>query len=279
MQKFLVLQSLWGLQKLRGVPVERSLEDNVAMLKAAGFDGFSSMWDTDEAASRSSALAKAEGLIIEGVLLPTSVEAVIPLLERGTKHGVHHLNLQLNMRPRTLSEALDILHRLRALTDQVSFPVYVETHRGRLTNDLHFTLDVLDAMPDLRLLGDISHYIVGREIELPISDEIQAQITTVLDHAWAFHGRVAGSEQIQLPISFAHNKPWVDQFARWWSQGFESWRKRAGADDELTFVCELGPQPYAMVGADGQDLTDRWEESKAMQAMVRGLWENSETLV
>lgn len=273
MQKFLVLQSLWAMQNLRDVPEERSFEDNVALIKQAGYDGISTMWDSESVARQAGTLARAENLVVEGTCLPTDIEQVADYLDWGHKFGLHHLNLQLNMRPRTLGEALVILDRLTELTAQADFPVYVETHRGRLTNDLHFMLDILDARPDLKLLADLSHYVVAREIELPVSQEVDQQIAGILQHAWAFHGRVAGAGQVQLPLSFPQHKPYLDLFTAWWQRGFQSWRERAGEKDTLTFVTELGPQPYyAIAGADGRDLSDRWEEALKLKTLVRDLW-------
>ncbi|HWU17201.1 MAG TPA: sugar phosphate isomerase/epimerase [Devosia sp.] len=275
MQKLLVLQSLWAMQNLRGAPGMRPLKDDVARIKAAGFDGFGSMLEDDETARRASALAAAEGLVLEGLALPANLAEVEAAIERAGRFGVHHLNLQLRMLPRTLEEASGLIAAIQRLIGQADVPVYIETHRGRLTNDLLFTLEILERHPDLRLLADLSHYVVARELELPIDPVANQQVLTVLDHAWAFHGRVAGSGQVQLPLSYAQHRPWIDQFVAWWSAGFASWRKRAAGDAELTFVCELGPQPYAISGPDGEDLTDRWEESLVLRDLARQAWGKS----
>jgi hypothetical protein len=95
----------------------------------------------------------------------------------------------------------------------------------------------------------------------------------VLDNCWAFHGRVASREQVQVEISFPHNKMWLDLFLGWWDYGFRSWRKRAGAEDELVFTCEFGPKPYAISGPDGNDASDRWKEAVVLKDLVRAVWD------
>ncbi|SAK94005.1 hypothetical protein AWB79_07040 [Caballeronia hypogeia] len=271
-QQFLVFQSLWAMERRHTDGFERSLEENVRMIAEAGFDGVSAHCTNRDYFRRLAELRAPLALDAEGQCFPATVDDLQPALEIATEFGLHHLDIQPDVRPRTIKECVTLLDGWQRLAEQVDFPVYIETHRDRMTTDLYFTLDLLDARPDLKLLGDLSHFLVGREFPWPVSDENHALMRRIMDNCWAFHGRVASREQVQIEISFEPHRMWVDLFSDWWRYGFDSWRRRADKDDSLAFVCEIGPKPYAIIGRDGNDTTDRWAESLMMRDLARKLW-------
>lgn len=273
MQKLLVMQSLWAMEPAHPAAPQAPLEEKLTRILNAGFDGFGVAFFDENAAREAGRFARQNALAIEGLAIPATIDDLKPALEIGTEIGLHHLNVQPDFRARSVAEAIPVLEGWERLAEEVDFPIFIETHRNRMTNDLHFTLDLLAAKPDLRLLADLSHYVLAREFNMPIDAHDRGMLHQVLDHAWAFHGRVASTEQIQVEISFPQHQVWFDLFKELWEYGMQSWKARAAADAELTFLCELGPQPYAISGPTGADTTDRWAESLMIRDAARAIWD------
>ena len=272
MQRLLVYQSLWAMERRRPDGLEWSLDEKLDMIHAAGFDGAGvRFFDRDFVRPVARKLG-AWGLSWQAQCYPQSVEDLAPVLANVAEFGADHLNLQADVRPHTIAECVPYIEGWRRMAEDAAVALHFETHRDRMTTDLFFTLRLLDRFPDLRLTGDLSHYVVGREFAWPISEENHRLMRRVIDNCWGFHGRVASREQVQVQISFPHHRDWLELFMGWWEYGFRSWRRRAPADATLTFLCELGPKEYAMTGRDGYELSDRWEEAQLLMRMVRELW-------
>ena len=272
MQKLLVYQSLWAMERRRPDGLEWSMSQKLEMIRNAGFDGAGVRFFDYKYAKEVTDFLRANNMTWQAQCYPKTVDDLKPIIEHVRELGADHINLQPDVRPYRLEDCIPLIEGWRRIAHDAQIPVHIETHRDRMTTDLFFTLHLLDCFPDLRMTADISHYVVGREFAWPISEENHALMHRILDHAWGFHGRVASREQVQIQISFPHQKEWVDLFMGWWEYGFRSWRQRAPQDATLTFLCELGPKEYAMTGPDGYELSDRWEEAQMMMRMIRALW-------
>lgn len=271
-QTLKVLQSLWAMERRSAILPELTVPESIERIAGAGFDGISTHWtDRSKVAALYPRLAE-RGLVAEGQCFPQTVDDLKPVLEIATQYPVAHLCLQPDIRPRRIEDCLPLLEGWMALGAEAGIPVLIETHRDRMTTDLYFTLDLMERIPGLPLLADLSHFLVGREFAWPVSEENHAYIRRILDQSWAFHGRVASREQVQIELFFPHHKPWFDLFLDWWDYGFRSWRARAPEGATLAFTCELGPKPYAITGRDGEDTTDRWAESLLLKDAARDLW-------
>lgn len=272
MAHLLVLQSVWGLDKCPGFDIENDLDAALGKVAAAGFDG---VGVNIVRTARTAAVVKVMrplGLAWEAQAFVRNAAEMAAAVGKAHSLGAHHLNVQVAGPVAELSEALALLDSLIGVARPAPLPVWFETHRGRLTNDLLFTLRMLEARPDLPLTGDLSHYVVAGEWELPLHEAQLAAIERILGNCGNFHGRIAGTHQVQVPFDAPQHRDWRDRHTSWWRRGFELWLARAGADDALTFLCELGPPPYAITDAEGRELSNRWEEAQRLRDVVRGLW-------
>jgi hypothetical protein len=272
-QQLLVYQSLWAMERRRPDGAEWPLERQLQMIHQAGFDGAGVRFVDAAFARDVTGFLRAHGMSWQAQCYPRTVADLEPVLALVRELGADHVNLQPDVRPYRLEDCISFIDGWRRMAAQAGIPVHIETHRDRMTTDLFFTLQLLECFPDLRLTADISHYVLGREFAWPISDENHTLIHRILDNSWGIHGRVASREQIQVQLDFPQHRGWVELFMGWWEYAIRSWRRRAGPDAVLTFLCELGPPTYAITGADGYELSDRWQEAIRMKDMIRALWD------
>lgn len=275
MQTLEVFQSLWAMERRRPDGLEWPLEEKFEMIAAAGYDGVDVV-ASDPIAGRVGPLLERHSLGATVTAFPRSVAGLEPAIGLARNLSARHLNVIGQVYPMTVEAGAAAVRGWLGLCDKAGLPVTIETHRDSITTDLLYTLQLMDAVPEMRLSADLSHFVVAREFGWPISKKVRAQISLVLERAEAFQGRVASREQVQLPISFPQHQDWFELFLSWWQEGFGLWRARAAEDARLNFLCELGPKEYAMTGGDGFELSDRWQEALTIKARVADLWRGLE---
>jgi hypothetical protein len=262
------------MERRRPGDAELSLEESFERVAGAGFDGMAldlAMSDVPTANAARPLFAR-HGLKCLFNGFPKSDDELRLMLGMARDFGSPFLSVIGQVMPRDLQDMIAVARRWIDIAAEAGVPLLFETHRHGLLNDLFPTLAMLAAIDDLALTADLSHFVIDREFSPAVDARDEAMMATVLDRSWAFQGRVASNEQIQVPIGFAHHQSWVARFEGWWTYGLASWRARAGEGATATFLCELGPPPYAITGPDGLELSDRWAEALIMRDRVTAIW-------
>lgn len=272
-KQLLVYQALWAMDRLTSP--EASVAEKFDQVRAAGFDGMAidlgalSMQEAHATIPHFARTGLAGGL----TAFPSSVAALKPALELAQRISAPFVVVIGQDMPVRLSEMIPLIEGWLRVAEAAHMPIQFETHRNCITNDLFTTIQLLDAVPSMRLAADLSHYVVDREMPCPPTPQLQGLISRVLERSDSFQGRVAARGQIQIALDFPQNQRWVALFHEWWRQGFSAWKTRhATSNANLVFLCELGPPDYAITNADGRELSDRWSEALTLAKWARETW-------
>jgi hypothetical protein len=273
-QKLEIYQSLWGMELRNPTAPERTDEESFAMVANANFDGICldpSVAEIPENRDRQSLFEKYDlGCMINA--FPNALDDMQPLLEFATAMDACMVNVISGVMPIRPDDAVPAVRRWIGEAEDMRVPLLFETHRDGLLNDLYFTLQLMELVPEMRLCADLSHFVVDRELRAPVPARDQKYISSVLERSDCFQGRIANREQVQIQINFPQHQQWVEIFKDWWKEGMQLWRQRNDADATLIFLCELGPPPYAITDANQQELSNRWEESLQIRDWAREIW-------
>ena len=268
-----VYQALWAMDKLASP--EASTAAKFDRVREAGFDGMAIDLGALSLAEAQATVPHFARTGLRGGLtaFPDSVEALRPALALAHRIVAPYVVVIGQDMPVKVADMIPVIEGWLRVAEQEHMPIQFETHRNCITNDLFTAVQLLDAVPAMRLAADLSHYVVDREMPCPPTPYLQGLVSRVLARSDSFQGRVAARGQIQVALGFPQNAKWVSLFRSWWREGFLAWRKRHATDDApLVFLCELGPPDYAITDAAGCELSDRWTEALTLARWARELW-------
>ena len=274
MQKLEIFQSLWAMELRSPHVPERSDAESFALIAAAGFDGVCLDPSVEEIPLnlQKRSLFEQHGLGCMVNAFPNTPDDLQPLLSFASAMNACMVNVISGVMPIRPEDAVVVVRQWIAEAEAAGLPLLFETHRDGLLNDLYFTLQLIDLVPEMRLCADLSHFVVDRELRAPVPQRDQEYIAAVLQRSDCFQGRVASREQVQIQIDFPQHQQWVEIFKGWWREGMRAWRQRSAADATLVFLCELGPPPYAITDGKQRELSDRWQESLQIRDWARAIW-------
>ncbi len=276
-QSLKVYTSLWSMMPHDDTGEVLELEEISAMVAEAGYDGLAIDLGAGDVKLAREILPFIRKYDMTPLIVafPKTVEALSDTLKMAKDFGSPFVDVIGQVMPITVEGMIPVIRTWLEMADRIEIPIQFETHRNCITNDLYPTLTLLDAIPEMNLCADLSHYVVDREFRLPLSDRDQSMITRILGRSQSFQGRVASRQQIQLQLNFPQHQKWVNLFKYWWYEGFKSWQQRNNSG-ECIFLCELGPPEYAMTDENGKEMSNRWEEALMIKEWVRGFWSELE---
>lgn len=146
-------------------------------------------------------------------------------------------------------------------------PLYVETHRATITQDIWRTLQFIKKFPGLRLNGDFSHWYTGHEMVYAPIEKKWELMAPAFERVRFIHGRIGNPGCIQVDIGDGTNRTYVDHFREMWTRSFEGFLRTAKPGDFIDFTPELlwPAIYYARTYKDsrGRDVEEgnRWEQA------------------
>ena len=107
---------------------------------------------------------------------PYALDDLNPVLQLAKDFDACFVNIIGGVMPIDFRDAIPVVEKWMQDGEDLGIDVLFETHRDSILNDLYYTLQLIEAVPEMRLCADLSHFVVDREMWTPISDRDQGYI-------------------------------------------------------------------------------------------------------
>jgi hypothetical protein len=284
--KLKLLKCDWGMEHLG---------DAATRLRAyasAGYDGVeASFVDLDSGELRE--LLRELGLDHVAMIFARDAKEFREQLNRVRKLDPILVNCHAGRDHHSFERGLSLFRTITDMAhDALGCEIVFETHRQTLLYAPWTTSRYLDALPELRLTADFSHFTCVSEtdmetlsyavpdstandrfkVEKRLDPELAAFLGAAIHASHHIHARVGWSHgpQVSDPTTGA-GLQWTERFEGWWDRIIENCLKEGRRF--LTINPEFGPPPYAPAHpSTGVAFVDPWDACLWMTARFRDRW-------
>lgn len=247
----------------------------VVAIEDAGYDGIQFIDPVDRPALEQ---ARAAGLGVCGsgrVNEPGEADAVA---QAAADQGLECLTLHVGWGMESNDEASRLIEAILEAGARHHIPLYVETHRATLFQDMYRTVQFAGEFPELRFNGDFSHWYTGLEMVYGGFENKLAFMRPVVERVRFVHGRIGNPGCMQVAVGQDDPAPYVAHFRTMWTECFAAYlRYPAKQQPFITFAAELlAPGIYYARTFNGAEESDRWEQSLVLANIARECFQAAE---
>jgi len=150
------------------------------------------------------------------------------------------------------AEVWRLVEAILSASEKSALPVYLETHRATITQDIWRTVQLTKRYPDIRFNGDLSHYYTGQELVYGGLDMKLEFMAPIFARIRFMHARISSPGHIQMPVGNGTGRPlqacgeidYLADFKKLWTCAMAGFLKSAGPGDFLILCPELLSRRY-----------------------------------
>jgi hypothetical protein len=275
------LRVFLNLDTLKDLPTDsrgRGLEDSLLFAQLAR-DGFEGVQLTTDAPVPASLRLPYCGL--DRINTPEEANNIV---KKHVARGDLCITVHAGWGTEDDDDVFRLVEAILAAGEKHKLPIFLETHRATITQDIWRTVRIAKEFPDIRFNGDFSHYYCGQEL---VYGDWAAKLDfmePIFKRIGFLHGRIASSGCMQVPIDAnisssplqAHGAAnYLEHFKEMWIRAMAGFLRNAGKGDVLIFAPELlsGTYYYARKFPDAsgrlEEESDRYDQAILLKDLAR----------
>jgi hypothetical protein len=240
------------------------LQARIATVKSYGFTGM--QFSEGKPGEIRDCLASGFG-VAESMRINTPAEAD-EFARRFTGIGAECATVHLGWGFEGDAEAARLIGALLEASTKHDIPLFPETHRATIFQDMCRTLGFAKQFPELRFNGDYSHWYTGSEMVYGGVEWKLDRLNPIFERVSFMHGRIGDPGAMQVEVLGPNDhRSFVDHFREMWTRTFRNFLRNAQVGDYLCFTPEVLPATifYSRTKLneckEEVEVADRWEQS------------------